>query len=315
MAGTTSHYGFPYDTGTDQVPTFPTRLKNLADAIDTQLFNGLANKSTYVRQATAPTDAYNTFWEDTSVSPSVVKIWNGSAWVSFSAVGRATYNATTGSPTITTVSGKTCIKWTGSGSITIDKAGFVRALIVGGGGGSGGGYGSGGGAGGYVAVTDLYLAVGTHEVLVGAGGATGASGGNSRLGLQFAIGGGGGAGVSGGSGSGGDPGSGSNQPGGSGITGQGNAGGRGTYGGGGNASGGGGGGSSAAGTLAVLGAKAAGGAGTANDITGSSVTYAAGGAGTYLASGGGVNGAANTGDGGSAATASGGSGVVIILIG
>jgi hypothetical protein len=69
-----------------------------------------------------------------------------------------------------------------------------------------------------------------------------------------------------------------------------------------NGGGGGGSGGAASGTT--------GGAGTANSITGSSVTYAAGGSGVYTASGG--AGAANTGNGGRAASFAGGSGIVVI---
>ena len=49
----------------------------------------------------------------------------------------ATYTATTGSPTVDTTSrpGKTILKYTGSGTITIGFAGFVEMFMVGGGGG------------------------------------------------------------------------------------------------------------------------------------------------------------------------------------
>jgi hypothetical protein len=74
-------------------------------------------------------------------------------------VGKATYTATTGSPTIDTASraGKTIIKFTGSGSITIGTAGTCEVLVVGGGGGGGSNLGGGGGAGGYVYNTSAFF--------------------------------------------------------------------------------------------------------------------------------------------------------------
>ena len=57
--------------------------------------------------------------------------------VSAGGIPKATYTATTGSPTIDTSSraGKTIIKYTGSGSITIGTAGTCELLVIGGGGG------------------------------------------------------------------------------------------------------------------------------------------------------------------------------------
>jgi hypothetical protein len=44
--GTTTNYGWVFDDATDDVNTFPTRLANLAQDIDTDLKNGLAAKLT-----------------------------------------------------------------------------------------------------------------------------------------------------------------------------------------------------------------------------------------------------------------------------
>ena len=102
-------------------------------------------------------------------------------------IGKATYTATTGSPTIDTSSrpGKTIIKYTGSGSITIGTAGYVELLLIGAGGagGVGGQTPGGGGAGGYLYNTSVFLPTGTLTVTVGAGGGSGsASGGASAIG-------------------------------------------------------------------------------------------------------------------------------------
>ena len=69
--------------------------------------------------------------------------------VSAGGIGKATYTATTGSPTIDTSSraGKTIIKYTGSGSITIGGiGGTCEVLVVGGGGATATGGGGGAGA-------------------------------------------------------------------------------------------------------------------------------------------------------------------------
>ena len=238
---------------------------------------------------------------------------NAYVMLPFSGADRATYSATTGSPTVTTVSGKTCIKWTGSGSITVSAAGFVSALIIGaGGGGASGGGGGGGGAGGVFGNTgnavDIYLPVGTHTVTIGAGGSASAAGSASLVSGFVALGGGGGTAGSGASGGG---------NGGTAIYGK--------QGYGGGASNGGGGGASQAGT----GSGGKGGDGVSDSIDGTPTTRAGGGGG-YSSGAGGAGGGgaghatatnpgtANTGGGGGAsgnAGGAGGSGIVILLIG
>ena len=105
-------------------------------------------------------------------------------------LSKATYTATTGSPTIdtSTRAGKTIIKYTGSGSITIGTAGTCEVLVIGGGGsgGSGGAQGGGGGAGGYYYDTAALLQSGTLTVTIGGGAAAnGTSTGNaSQVGIQ-----------------------------------------------------------------------------------------------------------------------------------
>jgi hypothetical protein len=204
-------------------------------------------------------------------------------------------------------------------------------IIAGGGGGGGannGSIGGGGGAGGFQYLTSQALSLGTYTVTVGAGGtggqgavpsASGTQGSNSVFGsLTASVGGGSGGGASGlGFGfSGGNGGSGggagfsasSTTVGGTGTAGQGNNGGNMGAGGGGSGGGGAGG----------AGSPPSGGVGTANSITGTSITYAIGGQGTGGAGNGVVPATptANRGIGGDAGWnangGNGGSGVVIV---
>jgi len=220
----------------------------------------------------------------------------------------------------------------------------VEVLVVAGGGGGGresvqpnnyGGAGGGGG-GGLIYVSSTPVSSGKKYLIdVGAGGAgsttnavNGANGKNSKFEGLVAIGGGGGGGwkqtgSSGGSGGGG--GSSDNSTtyyGGSGTPGQGNDGGYNWFvfnlysmGGG----GGGAGGPGATDPPAVAADGMAGGDGLSYSISGTSVTYAAGGRGSYGQSTtalGGVDGSANTGNGGGGGSyrdgGDGGSGIVII---
>lgn len=278
--------------------------------------------------------------------------------------------------TITTCGNFKIHSFTGPGTFTVSCAGnplgstTVEYLVVAGGGGGGNGQptqggGGGGGAGGFrqnypsPAFAGLPVTAQAYPITVGSGGANGAggvSGNNSVFSTITSAGGGGGAtrpspasvtASSGGSGGGGA----SSGPGGPGAGGsgntppttpsQGNNGGTATAAGS-NFGGGGGGGSSAVGNGGGGPGGGSGGAGTANSISGASVTYGGGGGGgVYNGSGSAVptvgaggsggggngqpnpvsgNGGANTGGGGgggsscvpSTAGGSGGSGIVII---
>jgi hypothetical protein len=218
-----------------------------------------------------------------------------------------------------------------SGTFTPALAFNADMLIVAGAGGGGGAkngsIGGGGGAGGYQYLTSQSLAATGYTITVGAGGSaglgstptSGTAGSNSVFGaLTASVGGGfGGAGEGVGTGaSGGNGGSGggagfsasTTTTGGTGTAGQGNNGGNEGTGGG----GAGGGGAGGAGTAPSAGA------GLANSITGTSITYATGGAGTGAAGNGVVpsNPTPNRGIGGdsgwNANGAAGGSGVVIV---
>jgi hypothetical protein len=258
--------------------------------------------------------------------------YSGTAWEELSTTpGAAVVSATTGSPSITsgTVIGGTAYdiyEFTGSGSITIDDAGFAELLVVGGGGSGGGGAngGGGGGAGGHLEISQAYLNAGTLTVTVGAGGAAnsnastddagymGNNGSSSRVGDFLAPGGGGGSsftrsvspsrqsaqdGLNGGSG-GGAGGWGHVGPpaGGLGFAPVGNNGGTQTV--SDQFAGGGGGGANAAGADTSNTTAGNGGAGEANSITGSSVTRAGGGGGGTAGIGGGTAGSGGSGGGG-----------------
>ena len=260
-------------------------------------------------------------------------------------LGKAQYSSTTGSPSITTVSGKTCVQFTGSGSITT-TAGLVEVLVVGGGGGGGAqpsyAANGGGGAGQAVQQSSLYLAPGTHTITVGAGGAGGTTSLNSSgpgnasiLGSLIVASGGGkgndarGVGFDGANGGGCD-GQADMLPGVS-LSGG--------FAGGDAAdlnTGGGGGGQGGAGGAGAGTTGGTGGIGIASSITGSSVNYAGGGGGGASTTGGtasfgggaggagataGTAGTANRGGGGGGGSktgsngGSGGSGIVILLFG
>lgn len=245
----------------------------------------------------------------------------------------ASVSGTTGSPTITTVNGKSLYKYTGSGSITISSAGRVSIVVqAGGGGGRQSGNGSGGGGGGSLIATSkatvsVYLPVGTYTVNVGAGGAQGVNGADSYFGSYYAGGGGGGS-TSGATGGGSltvTP----NQP--TTVGGQqGKAGGAGD----GATAAGGGGGVLVAGTNGASSTGGNGGAGVSDTIEGSSVTRGGGGGGWGATTGGtggaggggagsttaGASGTVNSGGGGGGggsvnALGLGGSGVVLIWLG
>lgn len=208
----------------------------------------------------------------------------------------------------------------------------VEVLIVAGGGGGGSRHGGGGGGGGLIYSPGISITNTSYPVVVGAGGSgtvdgaianqdTATNGSNSSAFGLVAVGGGAGrgsaSGLAGGSGGGGGAGGGS--VGGANTSGQGNAGGAGIF--STQYMGGGGGGAGAVGQNAVYisNPEPSGGAGVSNSITGSSVTYAAGGRGAnYSLQTTSVAGVANTGNGGGGAGGNinaggaGGSGVVII---
>ncbi|HOR96934.1 MAG TPA: hypothetical protein PLJ32_00785 [Kiritimatiellia bacterium] len=110
-----------------------------------------------------------------------------------------------------------------SGKLTVAGSGCVEVLMVGGGGGGGNHTyaGGGGGAGGLVHISSARITAGEYDIIVGAGGAVGANGGDSSFLGALAHGGGAGGynstGSSGGSGGGGSTISANKVPGGSAV--------------------------------------------------------------------------------------------------
>lgn len=255
---------------------------------------------------------------------------------------------TTGSPaTGTFTSGGVNYKFyrfTGTGSITLSKAGLVDILLVGGGGGGGNVYGGGGGAGGHIYKTDYYLPSGATTITIGAAGSVNGRGGDTIVTSLLAV--GGGTGCTGGGASplnfGGSSGGNSDTSGsaGVGVTGQGTYGGWGAgygRGGGGGGAGGIGGDGSGPGGIGVYTALSdssttgqlssghyylsGGGGGNGNDSLGTGAGGIGGGGQGAWDYGGqaSVAGTANTGGGGGGGTdarggSAGGSGVVVIRV-
>ena len=91
----------------------------------------------------------------------------------------------------------TVIKMTQSGTLTVTEPGEIEILLVGGGGGGGGGVypnrGGGGGAGGVVHKSELFITNGVYDIVIGAGGTVGVSGGETMAFGMTAWGGGYGA--------------------------------------------------------------------------------------------------------------------------
>ena len=225
-----------------------------------------------------------------------LQVWHGDTWITATSVP---FSATGGSKSTTSRSGWTVHTFTGPGTFTVageSKSGAEYFIVGGGGGGGKGGLGGafevgGGGGGGARSVSGHTLTIGSHAVVVGAGGnGTGQGDGvdSSVFGTTSTHGGGGAghtypgtAGRPGGSGGGGmHP----NTPGGSGNTPptsppQGKNGGQ-----GGISTGGGGGGWSTSGNgghSSFQPGGGSGGNGANSSITGSSVTYAGGGGGGH----------------------------------
>jgi|GEM_PF-3165018 len=197
--------------------------------------------------------------------------------------------------TVSYSGGYTIHTFTSGGTFTANVAGNVEALVVGGGGATGGGltgttYHAGGGGGQVVYNPSLALNAQAYSVTIGAGGPSDNTDGQNSVfssitatrgftGYMTAHGGASGSGYTGGA-----------------WTGSG-------YGGGGGGGAGGNGYSNSGNT------GGSGGVGVASSISGTSVTYGAGGFGGPNAN---TNGAANTGTGGGGNAGAGGSGIVII---
>ena len=337
----TSAVGNPYVESSDLVANYPATSLALATRLDKYALNPFADAA--ARDTAIPSPVQGQLAQTLDDN----KAWkyDESAWAPFSGAGAANFTDTaTGTYTDGGIDYK-YLTLTGTGSVTIDQAGFCDLLIVGGGGGGGTGYGGGGGAGAFVYAENAYLSAATHTVLIGAGGAArialrvsdspSADNGQSSVVADYISPGGGGgpaysyytaigyfprSGVSGGSGSGGaggdTTGSGATAgTGGSGLVGFGGDGGTVTtsitY----AAAGGGGAASGASGTGVSPTTNTnggAGGAGASSAITGSAQLFCGGGGGsgssTAGAGGSGGGGSGSTGATGGAASANTGSG-------
>ena len=306
-------------TGTIADARFPSTLPAISGA-------NLTGIDAATVSATDPdSPAQGDMWFDTTAGTNSMKVWSGSGWDVMSNKFTAT-----GGTESTYSSGGVNYKahtFTSSGTFTAESSGTVDYLVIAGGGGGGSDHevGGGGGAGGFLTGTTALSSQG-YAISIGGGGtrgtggdggqagggSNGTAGGNSTFNSITSIGGGYGAtrstptGGSGGSGGGSGDSNGA-KSGGAGTSGQGYAGGT-----SGNmdspnsnldaGAGGGAGGSPSPNYYNP-------GAGKASSISGSSVTYAAGGG--ITGSGGFVQGAVNTGNGGSSCR-DGGSGIVII---
>lgn len=98
--------------------------------------------------------------------------YDGTAW---GPAGGASVGAATGGTEVTS-GGYKYHTFISTGALTVTKAGLFDLLIVGAGGAGGEGFYAGGGGGGQVALyQSAYLALGSHTVTIGAGGARGAA--------------------------------------------------------------------------------------------------------------------------------------------
>ena len=333
----TTSAGNPYVESSDLVANYPATSLALANRLDKYAVNPFADAA--ARDAAIPTPVQGQLAQTLDDN----KVWryDGTAWAPFSgAVSAANFTDTaTGNYTDGTGQAWKYLTFTGTGSITIDQAGFADILIVGGGASGASGYGAGGGAGAFVNIENAYLSVATHTIVVGAGGAAkaiiylggsqfGSNGNASRIADYFSPGGGAGAasqdtpvafqaidGLSGASGGGASAANSAAATGGSGIVGFGGDGGNMVSGITNAAAGGGGGNPSVLGrgeTPSLTNYGGAGGAGTTSSITNAVVDLCGGGGGSGGSSGGaggsGIGGVGSTGATGGAGTGSTGSG-------
>ena len=272
--------------------------------------NSVTNKTLLTRSnnANVGVDANAGLWRNTSAI-NTIKVFPPTANFALGTiislygiqVGQAAQKAQGGN-IVTTDGTYVYHTFTSSGAFIPSQALTVDYLVVAGGGGGGATPGGGGGGGGYrtsIGGSALSVTAKPYPVIVGAGGAGGLSGGyfnpgssgaNSVFATITSTGGGYGGGYNGAGGAGGSGGGGgaSNPSGGTGGAGnagsyspsEGNAGGSGfNYSAPTDGTGGGGGGASAPGTNAGASQSGNGGNGTANLISGTSITYAGGGGG------------------------------------
>ena len=192
-----------YIESSDLVANYPATSLAIANRLDKYAVNPFTDAA--ARDAAIPTPVQGQLAQTLDDN----KVWryDGTAWAPFSgAVGAANFTDTaTGTYSDGGINYK-FITYTGTGSITIDQAGLADILIVAGGGAGGSAYGSGGGAGAFVNISEGFLSVATHTIVVGAGGngrsvpyagssQNGDNGNASRIADYLSPGGGGGVGA------------------------------------------------------------------------------------------------------------------------
>lgn len=147
---------------------------------------------------TSPVEGQFSFRKDEDA----FEVYDGSEWVGVGGgLPFATVSATTGSPATSTMTDANGFEWTyydftGNGSITLDSAGYLDVLVVGGGGagaaqGTSGNRARSGGGAGAVRWGLHYATATTHTVTVGAGGSGGVTVNNyaiSNPGSESAVG-------------------------------------------------------------------------------------------------------------------------------
>jgi len=292
-AGATASISEKFRINTDGNATFRGTISANGTTLIKKHSVGIGTTDTAGRNAGVGTAhgtlVYNSQTKEVQVY-SANDIWSAVYQEPFVATGGT--KSTSGSKTIHTFTSP------GTFSVTSGSNTNLEYLVVAGGGGAGGG---GGGAGGYRTGTGFSVAIGSYSVTVGGGGnggvpaggggpiPSGNAGSNSVFSTITSAGGGAGGGAGGSGGNGGSGGAGGQDAGsaGSGNTPptsppQGNNGGvtqRNGYGGGGGGGGAGQAGSNATSATPVIARGGQGGNGTANSISGSSVTYAGGGGG------------------------------------
>ena len=136
----TTSAGNPYVESSDLVANYPATSLALANRLDKYAVNPFADAA--ARDAAIPTPVQGQLAQTLDDN----KVWryDGTAWSPFSgAVGAANFTDTaTGTYSSGGIDYK-YITYTGTGSITIDQAGFASILVLGAGGSGGTGIGSG----------------------------------------------------------------------------------------------------------------------------------------------------------------------------
>jgi len=169
--------GLPYPSSSDD-PDIPADIQALAEAVDTEL-DGYAASDLITYNSASPTaPGTGDVWIDDSGTVPVGKVWNGSAWETFSGAASPTVNEGGSSgvtfSTLTNPDGDgknyRLAVCNAGGSLVVTAPGTVQALLVGG----GNNYAvTPAGNAGDVRMGTYLLPAATHTVTVGAAGVPG----------------------------------------------------------------------------------------------------------------------------------------------